>query len=83
MIFKESKVHKSFLFNLFLFSYVFISFILDFNTTFKSFYNKNLNENIKKLYDINEKYPFLSLMLYSVLSSLMTQLCFIILLIFG
>ena len=83
MIFKESKVHKSFFFNLFLFSYVFLSFILDFNTTFKSFYNKNLNENIKKLCDINEKYPFLSLMLYSVLSSLMTQLCFIILLIFG
>ena len=82
MIFNQSKVHKSFLFNLLLFVYVFLSIILDFNTTFKSLFNRDLNKYLKELCDINEKYPFLSLMLYSVLSSLMTQLCFIIMLIF-
>ena len=82
MIFNQSKVHKSILFNLLLFVYVFLSIILDFNTTFKSLFNRDLNKYLKELCDINEKYPFLSLMLYSVLSSLMTQLCFIIMLIF-
>ena len=83
MIFNENKIHKSFLFNLIIWGYVFISVVLDFNITFKSIYRKDFNKYVKKLYEINEKYPFLSLMLFSVLSSLMTQFCFIIILIFS
>ena len=82
MIFNENSIHKSIIYNLVLFGYIFVSIILDFNTIFKEQFNYNLNKYLLQLGNINKKFPFISLMLYSVISSIMTQICFIIMLIF-
>ena len=69
--------------------------ILDFNNVFKDYINniklskENINfvlsifiELLNKVQNINNKYPFLSLMCFSVLNAIFTQVIYFILLIF-
>ena len=60
--------------NLIISFYVIICLLLDFNEVFKKQFTR-----IEMIHKINERYPFLSLMLFSVINSMCTQIIFILL----
>jgi hypothetical protein len=87
--------NKNILYKIILISYFLICLILDFNNVFKDYINniklskENINfllgifiELLNKIQSINYKYPFLSLMCFSVLNAIFTQFIYFILLIF-
>lgn len=76
--FKKSRL------NLLLVVYVIICLSLDFNTVFQNQFNYDICNCrlLKLLQKINQRFPFASLMLFSVVNSIMTQIIFVVLFIF-
>ena len=96
LCFLSSNEKKNFFYKIILIGYIFVCLILDFNNVFKNyianikFSKDNVNFGfgfiiniIDKILIINEKFPFLFLMCFSVINSFFTQLMYFILLIFA
>ena len=83
IIFNKNDINSSFVTTIIIIFFVFFSINLDFLNTFQKYFDYNINfAPIKVLKEINEKYPFLYLMLYSVINGAFTQMIFLLLFIF-
>ena len=95
LCFLNNNENKNILYKILIISYILICLILDFNNVFKEYINniKLSKENISfglgifiellnKIQILNNRYPFLSLMCFSVLNAILTQIIYFILLIF-
>ena len=70
--------------NILLVIFVIMCLALDFNTVFQNQFNYDLCDCklLKLLQKINQRFPFASLMLFSVINSIMTQIIFVVLFLF-
>ena len=83
IIFNKNDINSSCVVSILIFCFVIYSIILDFLSVFQKYFDYDINfAPIKILREINEKYPFLYLMLYSVISSAFTQMIFLLLFFF-
>jgi alpha-1,3-glucosyltransferase len=83
IIFNNKDINSHFLLLMGNIIYMMYSLIIDFFITFQNDFDYNIDfPGIKELEDINENYPFLFLMIYSIFNGAFTQIIFIFLFIF-
>ena len=80
IIFKNNDINSLLIIMVLIFGYIIFSLILDFLITFQKYFDYDIQISfIMMLKEINEKYPFLFLMLYSIFNGAFTQIIFILL----
>ena len=83
IVFKGNYNNSSFIIKIIIISFIIFSLILDFYATFQKYFDYEINfKPILELKKIKENYPFLFLMLFSVLNGVFTQIILILLFIF-
>ena len=83
IVFNKNDFNSLFMTNLINFIYIILSLIFDFFITFQNNFDYDIDfPGILVLKNINSEFPFLFLMIYSILNSSFTQIVFILLLIF-
>ena len=83
IIFNNNDINSLLIIMVLIFGYIIFSLILDFLITFQKYFDYDIQISfIMMLKEINEKYPFLFLMLYSIFNGAFTQIIFILLFIF-
>ena len=80
IIFNNNDINSLLIIMVLIFGYIIFSLILDFLITFQKYFDYDIQISfIMMLKEINEKYPFLFLMLYSIFNGAFTQIIFILL----